>query len=169
MSKKVSLSHLAIPVIDVEASIAFYAKYVELKVVRRRTDPVNVWLADGVRPFQLVLLAAERGDLEGGRPSDCHNAKLTHPIVASMHIGFTCSSCTQVRRIADMAKDEGILEHGPLEENWPGGFCAYITDPSGHSVEISYNQEAGYNAVFDKVCDLDALKNTYTDGEELWE
>jgi hypothetical protein len=36
-------------------------------------------------------------------------------------------------------------------------------------VEISYNQEAGYNALFDPVCDLGALKNTYKDGEERWE
>jgi hypothetical protein len=63
---------------------------------------VDVWLADGIRPFQLVLLAADKGD-------------------------------------------------------------------SGHSVEISYNQEAGYNALFDPVCDLEALKNTYKDGEERWE
>jgi hypothetical protein len=38
----------------------------------------------------------------------------------------------------------------------------------GHSVEISYHQEAGYNALFDPVCDLEALKNTYKDGEERW-
>ena len=169
MSKLVSMSHLAIPVLDIEKSIAFYEKYMEMEVVRRRKDPTNVWLGDGIRPFQLVLLEADEGDIEGGRPSDYHNAKLTHPIVASMHIGFTCSSCTQVKRIAEMANEEGILEHGPLEENWPGGYCAYISDPSGHSVEISYNQQAGYNVLFEPVCDLDALKNTYTDGEELWE
>jgi hypothetical protein len=102
-------------------------------------------------------------------PTDYRNARLAHPIVASAHIGFTCSSCSEVKRLAEMAKAEGILEHGPCEEGWPGGYCAYITDPSGHSVEISYNQEAGYNALFDPVCDLGALKNTYKDGEERWE
>ncbi len=169
MSKNVSFSHIAIPVLDIEKSIAFYEKYLEMKVVRRRVNPENVWLADGIRPFQLVLLAASPGDVVGGRPSDYHNAKLTHPVVASMHIGFTCRSCTEVKRIAEMAKAEGILEHGPLEENWPGGYCAYISDPSGHSLEISYNQEAGYNAIFDPICDLEPLLNTYKDGDELWE
>jgi len=170
--KKVSLSHLAIPVLDVERSIAFYEKYLQMKVVKRRENPVDVWLADGIRPFQLVLLAADKADLkDAGRsgPTDYRNAKLAHPIVASAHIGFTCSSCSEVKRLAEMAKAEGILEHGPCEEGWPGGYCAYITDPSGHSVEISYNQEAGYNALFDPVCDLEALKNTYKDGEERWE
>lgn len=171
MSKIVSFSHLAIPVLDVEKSIAFYEKYVEMKVVRRRENPVNVWLGDGIRPFQLVLLAADPIDIVEKRTglTDYNNAKLAHPIVASSHIGFTCSSCTQVKRIAEMAKEEGILEHGPCEEGWPGGYCAYITDPSGHSVEISYNQQAGYNAIFDPVCDLESYKNTYQDGEELWE
>ena len=131
MSKKVSFSHLAIPVLDIEKSVVFYQKYLDMKVIRRRENPTNVWLGDGIRPFQLVLLAADPGDLEGGRPSDYHQAKLIHPIVASSHIGFTCSSCTEVKRIADMAKAEGILEHGPLEENWPGGYCAYFTDRRG--------------------------------------
>ena len=31
--KRVSLSHLAIPVLDVERSIAFYEKYLQMKVV----------------------------------------------------------------------------------------------------------------------------------------
>lgn len=93
------------------------------------------------------MLEAEKSDTIDARsgPTDYHNAKLSHPIVASAHIGFTCSSCSEVKRIAEMAKEEGILEHGPFQEGWPGGYCAYITDPNGHSVEISYNQEAGYN------------------------
>jgi catechol 2,3-dioxygenase-like lactoylglutathione lyase family enzyme len=170
--KWVSFSHLAIPVLDIERSIAFYKKYVQMKVVKRRENPTNVWMADGIRPFQLVLLAADKSDVQdAGRSgrTDYHQSKLAHPIVASAHIGFTCRSCSEVKRLAEMAKEEGILEHGPCEEGWPGGYCAYISDPSGHSVEISYNQEAGYNAVFDPVCDLDALKNTYKDGEVLWD
>lgn len=171
--KRVSFSHLAIPVIDVEKSIKFYEKYLQMKVVKRRENPVDVWLADGIRPFQLVLLAADkRCDLKDAvrsGPTDYRNVKLAHPIVASAHIGFTCSSCSEVKRLAEMAKAEGILENGPCEEGWPGGYCAYISDPSGHSVEISYNQEAGYNALFDPICDLEALKNTYKDGQEKWD
>lgn len=170
--KRVSYSHLAIPVLDIERSIAFYEKYVQMKIIKRRENPTNVWLGDGIRPFQLVLLEAERSDIvEGGRtgPTDYHDAKLSHPIIASSHIGFTCRSCSEVKRIAEMAKEEGILEHGPCEEGWPGGYCAYISDPSGHSIEISYNQEAGYNAIFDPVCDLESYQNSYKDGDELWE
>lgn len=172
-NKRVSFSHLAIPVLDVEKSIAFFEKYCQMKVIKRREDPVNVWLADGIRPFQIALLASDPTDItdsdRDGHPTDYHNAKLAHPIVASAHIGFTCRSCSEVNRIAEMAKEEGILENGPCEEGWPGGYCAYVTDPNGHSIEFSYNQEAGYGAVFNPVCDLDALKNNYKDGEELWD
>ncbi len=171
-NKKVSFSHLAIPVLDVEASIAFFEKYCQMKVVKRRENPINVWLADGIRPFQIALLDADPEDIVGGGrsgPTDYHNAKLTHPIVKSAHIGFTCRNCSEVKRIAAMAKEEGILEHGPCEEGWPGGYCAYVSDPNGHSIEFSYNQEAGYNAIFDPVCDLTKFQNTYKDGEELWD
>jgi catechol 2,3-dioxygenase-like lactoylglutathione lyase family enzyme len=96
--KKVSFSHLAIPVLDVERSIAFYEKYLQMKVVKRRENPIDVWMADGVRPFQLVLLAADKADIKDAArsgPTDYRNAKLAHPIVASAHIGFTCSSCSE--------------------------------------------------------------------------
>src|SRR5438132_448736 len=84
--KKVSFSHLAIPVLDVERSIAFYEKYLQMKVLKRRDDPVDVWLGDGIRPFQLVLLAADKSDVKEGvrsGPTDYRSAKLAHPIVAS--------------------------------------------------------------------------------------
>src|SRR5262245_62640157 len=87
--KRVSLSHLAIPVLDIERSIAFYEKYLQMKVVKRRENPVDVWLADGIRPFQLVLLAADKGDLtDAGRsgPTDYRNAKPAHPIGAAEHL-----------------------------------------------------------------------------------
>ena len=161
-SKNVSISHLAISVTNLERSLEFYAKYCEMKEIRRRHDPVNVWLSDGVRPFQLVLLL-EHPD------TGAHHGNLKHPIVASTHIGFTCKSCTEVKKRAAMAKEEGILTYGPVQEGWPGGYVALINDPDGHNVELSYNQEAGYQALFDSVADLDALKNTMRDGEEKWE
>jgi len=171
-NKRVSWSHLAIPVLDVEKTIAFFQKYAQMKVIKRRENPVNVWMADGIRPFQLALLASDPVDIADSKrsgPTDYHNSKLAHPIVKSAHIGFTCRSCSEVKRIAEMAKEDGILENGPCEEGWPGGYTAYVSDPNGHSIEFSYNQEAGYNAVFDPVCDLDTLRNTYEDGRELWE
>lgn len=170
MSKKVSWSHLAIPVRDIEASIKFYKKYAEMHVVKRRTNPVNVWMGDGIRPFHLALLESDPCDIPGddASPEDQKN-KVAHPIVKSAHIGFTCRSNDKVKEISDMAKEEGILEAEAAQTGWPGGYCTYITDPSGHSVEFSYNQEAGYNAVFEPVCDLDDVLNTYEDGEEHWE
>lgn len=48
-NKNVSFSRLAIPVLDVEKSVAFFQKYCEMKVLKRRENPVNVWMGDGVR------------------------------------------------------------------------------------------------------------------------
>jgi hypothetical protein len=95
-----------------------YRRLCRRPTLTRRDNPADVWLADGIRPFQLVLLAADKGDIkDAGRsgPTDYRNAKLGHPIVASAHIGFTCSSCSEVKRPAEMAKTEGTLEHGPCK------------------------------------------------------
>src|SRR5260370_24100365 len=86
--KKVSLSHLAIPVLDAERSIAFYEKYLQMKVVKRRDNPVDVWLADGSPPLQRVLLAADKGDTlpnERTSPTDYRNATRATPTAPSAH------------------------------------------------------------------------------------
>lgn len=40
-NKKVSFSHLAIPATEIEGSIAFYKKYLQMKVVKRRENPIT--------------------------------------------------------------------------------------------------------------------------------
>ncbi len=96
--KKVSLSHLAIPVLDVERSIAFYEKYLQMKVVKRRDNPVDVWMADGIRPFQLVLLAADKGDIQDNEragPTDYRSAGWRTP---SWHRGTSASPAQATRK-----------------------------------------------------------------------
>ena len=158
MSKNVSFSHLAIPVRDAGKSIAFYEKYVEMKVVRTRENPVNVWLSDGVRPFQIALLEEHEDD-------GSHHGTLIHPITPSAHMGFTCKSVAEVDRRAAMAKAEGILTYGPVNEGWPGGYVCLIRDPDGHSVELSFNQEGQYALLLDPCTDLNALENHKQDGQ----
>lgn len=56
------LTHIALPVSDLDASIAFYAKYARMQVVHRRTDHSTgsdvVWISDRTRPFVIVLIEA---------------------------------------------------------------------------------------------------------------
>ena len=55
------LTHVALPVSNLDASIAFYAKYAGMRVVHRRAqhdspDREVAWLSDLTRPFALVLM-----------------------------------------------------------------------------------------------------------------
>lgn len=158
MSKNVSLSHVAIPVRDAQKSIAFYEKYLEMKVVRTRENPVNIWLSDGVRPFQIALL-------EEHEEKGAHHGNLIHPITASAHLGFTCNSVAEVDRRAALAREEGILTYGPVNEGWPGGYVCTVRDPDGHNIELSFNQEGHYALILDPCTDLSALKSQMQDGQ----
>ena len=56
----IGLTHIALPVANVDRSIEFYATYAGMKVVHRRIDREEgisvVLLCDGTRPFVIVLL-----------------------------------------------------------------------------------------------------------------
>ncbi len=54
----VGLTHVAFLVADLEASIAFYAKYARMEVVHRRRDGRSevAWVSDKTRPFVVVLV-----------------------------------------------------------------------------------------------------------------
>ena len=58
------LTHVALPVTDPDASVAFYERYAAMKVVHRRRDEAAattvVWLSDLTRPFVIVLVEAKR-------------------------------------------------------------------------------------------------------------
>ena len=87
------LTHVALPVTDPDASVAFYERYATMKVVHRRRDPATgtsvVWLSDLTRPFVIVLVEAER--VEGG-------------LGGFAHLGVACESRAEVdRRCADGA------------------------------------------------------------------
>jgi catechol 2,3-dioxygenase-like lactoylglutathione lyase family enzyme len=124
------LTHVALPVTDPDASVAFYERYAAMKVVHRRRDPATgtsvVWLSDRTRPFVIVLVEAERVD--GG-------------LGGFAHLGVACESRAEVdRRCAD-AQSEGRTVLGPLDSGPPVGYWAFIGDPDGHNLELSHGQE----------------------------
>jgi catechol 2,3-dioxygenase-like lactoylglutathione lyase family enzyme len=53
------LTHVALPVSNLNESIAFYATYARMQVVHRRTVPTTgfevAWMSDTTRPFVIVL------------------------------------------------------------------------------------------------------------------
>jgi catechol 2,3-dioxygenase-like lactoylglutathione lyase family enzyme len=131
--KDVGLTHVALMVQDPEASIGFYERYAGMRVVHRRsvaeTGREVLWLSDATRPFVIVLIQAEeiRGRLDG-----------------FAHLGVGCSSREEVDRLCETARHEGRLKLGPLDSGGPVGYWAFIEDPDGHNLEISYGQEVGF-------------------------
>ena len=126
------LTHIALPVSDVEASIAFYAKYARMQIVHRRGDAGTgeevVWVSDRTRPFVIVLIGV---------------AKVEHPLLPWAHLGVGCESPEEVDRLCAEARSEGRLRMGPTESGYPVGYWALLSDPDGHTLELSYGQEVG--------------------------
>jgi len=121
------LTHVALSSSDLDASIAFWSRYARMQVVHRR--PGVVWLSDKTRPFVIVLAQV---------------ATVDHPLLPFAHLGVGCASREDVDELAAQAKSEGRLVGGPLDSGPPVGYWAFIKDPDGHTLEISFGQEVGH-------------------------
>jgi len=110
----IGLTHIALPVSNLDRSIAFYARYVDMQVVHRRTDPPATdvaWVTDHTRPFVIVLIQKTP----------------TEPILSPIaHLGVGCNSKAEVDRRCAQAQAEGILQMGPTDSGPPIGYWAFI-------------------------------------------
>ena len=125
-AKDVGLTHVALPATNLEASIAFYFKYAKMHVVHRR--PEVVWLSDKTRPFVIVLMEAP---------------DVPFPLAPFAHLGVACGSPEEIDELCETARDDGCLIAGPMDYGPPVGYWAFLRDPDGHTIEISYGQEVG--------------------------
>ena len=125
----VGATHIALTVSDLDASIAFYARYAAMKVVHQRKDTTRVaWISDLTRPFVLVLIEAPRVDFR---------------LAGFNHLGVGCASRDEVDRLCADAREAGCLALGPIDSGYPVGYWAFLRDPDGHQLEISFGQEVG--------------------------
>ena len=126
----VGLTHVALLTTKPDASIAFYQKYAAMQVVHRRLDADThrtvVWLGDGTRPFVIVLIETDKVDL---------------PLRPFAHLGVGCASREQVDRLCNEAAIDGCLDSGPTDSGYPVGYWAFLSDPDGNTLELSYGQE----------------------------
>jgi catechol 2,3-dioxygenase-like lactoylglutathione lyase family enzyme len=125
---EIGLSHVALSVRDVDASVAFYARYAHMREVHRRNPsgkPI-VWLSDLSRPFVIVLIEVDKvdGRLEG-----------------IAHLGIGCGSRNEVDELCELARSESRLLLGPKDAGHPVGYWALLRDPDGHNLELSFGQE----------------------------
>jgi catechol 2,3-dioxygenase-like lactoylglutathione lyase family enzyme len=129
----VGFTHVALPVTNLDASVAFYGKYTGLRVVHRRARATDenrdiAWLSDRTRPFVLVLPEA---------------ATVESPLGPFAHLGVACATREEMDELCAVARSEGCLREEPRETGGPAGYLAMLSDPDGHTLELSYGQEVG--------------------------
>ena len=126
----IGLTHVALLSTKPDASIEFYEKYAAMQVIHRRveadTKRTVVWLSDRTRPFVIVLIEADVVDL---------------PLRPLAHLGVGCASREEVDRLCSEAVSDGCLHSGPTDSGYPVGYWAFLSDPDGNTLEISYGQE----------------------------
>jgi lactoylglutathione lyase len=142
------LTHIALPVRDLEATLAFYEKYTKLVNIHERQDPETglrtAWLANqrditdhGAR-FVIVLI---HGKLPTKITGDI---KEQYGFLKSIaHLGISVESRAEVDRLAEMARADGCLLLGPMYRNEVVGYICVVTDPDGNNIEFSVEQVLG--------------------------
>ncbi|OYQ62078.1 bleomycin resistance protein [Pseudanabaena sp. SR411] len=128
----IGLTHIALPVANIENSIKFYATYAEMQIVHRRIDQESgaevVWLSDRTRPFVIVLI----------------QTKSVQPVLLPFaHLGVGCRSRESMDALCAIARQEGVLIQEPKDSGYPIGYWTFLRDPDGHTLELSYGQEIG--------------------------
>jgi len=142
------LTHIALPVRDLDATLAFYAKYTRLVNIHERQDPETglrtAWLAnarditDAGARFVIVLI---HGKLPTKITGDI---KEQYGFLKSIsHLGISVESRAEVDRLAEMAREEGCLLLGPMYRNEVVGYICVVTDPDGNNLEFSVEQVLG--------------------------
>jgi len=142
------LTHIALPVRDLDATLAFYERYTTLVNIHERMDPQtglrSVWLAnqqdvtDAAARFVIVLICGKLPTAVTG------DIKEEYGFLRSIsHLGISLDSREDVDRVAGMAKEEGCLLLGPMYRNEVVGYICIVTDPDGNNVEFSVEQVLG--------------------------
>jgi catechol 2,3-dioxygenase-like lactoylglutathione lyase family enzyme len=124
------LTHVALPVLEMDRSLAFYEKFAQMKVVHERCDAgVRVaWISDRTRPFVIVLIEVP---------------EVRNPLLPLAHLGVGVESRERIDQLAAEAQAEGHACYGPIDSGYPVGYWALISDPDNHTLEVSFGQEVG--------------------------
>ena len=125
----VGLTHVALAVRDLSKSIAFYERFANMKAVHEREGVA--WISDRTRLFVIVLVEVNNEKEFGA------------PLGPFSHLGVACETREEVDRLVALARKESCLEREPIDSGEPVGYWAFIRDPDGHILELSFGQEVG--------------------------
>ena len=129
-------THVALPSVDIDASIRWYEKYTPMRLLDRRedTDGYGAWLGhpdQGDKPFILVLVSFFRDQEKGEKM----------PILSPFaHIGIEMPSQEAVNEVAEMGRADGCLAWEPQWMPDPIGYICACKDPDGNMIEFSFDQ-----------------------------
>lgn len=153
------LTHIALPVGDYDATLAFYAKYTNLIVIHDRYNDATglraAWLAnardrtaEGAARFVIVLLERTPPiNLDPTQPDPSTEGVVIEEkygfLTSISHLGLSVDSREEVDRIAAMAREDGCLLLGPLYRNEIVGYICVVKDPDGNNLEFSVEQVLG--------------------------
>jgi catechol 2,3-dioxygenase-like lactoylglutathione lyase family enzyme len=133
-----ALTHLALHVKDLTATVGFYESLCELRCIHRRGDPARsgavAWLAEHGREREFILVLISGGPVRSVQGNDFS------------HLGFALDSREAVDRIAARGTEAGCLAWPPRQEAYPVGYYCALRDPDGNFIEFSYGQPLGPGA-----------------------
>jgi catechol 2,3-dioxygenase-like lactoylglutathione lyase family enzyme len=123
-----ALTHIALQVGNLEASVAFYQELCGMRLTHQRQDEAGrvAWIAEPGHEDEFVFVLIERA---GHRPQAEDDFG---------HLGFALDSRKAVDEIAQRAGDR--LAWPPREHPFPTGYLCGVRDPDGNIVEFSYGQ-----------------------------
>src|SRR5688572_31128731 len=105
MPAKISLTHLALHVRDLAASLAFYERFCGLRCIHRRGEPGQgpsvAWLAEPGKEREFILVFISGGPTRSAEGNDFS------------HLGFALESREAVDAVAARAQAEGCLVWPP--------------------------------------------------------
>lgn len=133
----IALTHLALHVRDLEATVAFYERFCGMRCVHRRGTPETqevAWLAEPGRERDFVLVILSGGPTRSTQGDDF------------AHLGFALASREAVDQVAERGREAGCLVWPPRDEPFPVGYYCGLQDPDGNFVEFSYGQPLGPGA-----------------------
>lgn len=122
--KNVKLDHLNLTARNLNEAIQWYTAVFGFHVVERGVRAGTPWAI--VRSGDQMLCLSEHGELAYGPEPEGH-----HRIY---HFGLRIESKAQWERLLEERGDLHV-HHGPIR--YPHSTSWYITDPSGHEIEVA--------------------------------